>query len=75
MSGPFFEIYESPTVGFMIKGKQSYSQFSANIARFTSIGGVNNTKPNPGLKNDRKFCGFDAAYKLRDGSKERLGRF
>ena len=43
-------------------------------AGYTSIGGINNTKPNESLRNPKSLSGFDPAYLLGDISTERLGR-
>ncbi|KAI8817651.1 uncharacterized protein EV422DRAFT_540434 [Fimicolochytrium jonesii] len=39
---------------------------------YTSLGGVDNTQRNPALRNDSD--GYDPAYKLTDGTRERDGR-
>ncbi|KAK9767964.1 3'-phosphoadenosine 5'-phosphosulfate sulfotransferase [Basidiobolus ranarum] len=41
---------------------------------YTSLGCVNNTLPNPNLKNDERPCGFNPAWKLIHGDQERDGR-
>ncbi|ORX88180.1 adenine nucleotide alpha hydrolases-like protein [Basidiobolus meristosporus CBS 931.73] len=41
---------------------------------YTSLGCVNNTFPNPNLRNDERSCGFDPAWKLVNGNQERDGR-
>ncbi|KAI8852264.1 hypothetical protein BC829DRAFT_373826 [Chytridium lagenaria] len=41
---------------------------------YTSLGGIQNTLPNPALKNDKSPHGYDPAYLLKDGSTERDGR-
>ncbi|KAJ3126237.1 FAD1 flavin adenine dinucleotide synthetase, partial [Irineochytrium annulatum] len=43
-------------------------------AGYTSLGGISNTIPNPVLKNNARPGGYDSAYALTDGSKERDGR-
>jgi FAD synthetase len=40
---------------------------------YTSLGGTSNTFPNPALRREEDG-GYDPAYKLTDGSKERDGR-
>lgn len=42
--------------------------------RYTSLGGIENTRPNPALANPAQQCGYDPAHKLKDGNKERDGR-
>ena len=42
--------------------------------RYTSLGGTDNTLPNPSLANSARACGYDQAWKLRDGRCERNGR-
>ncbi|KAJ3292926.1 FAD1 flavin adenine dinucleotide synthetase [Borealophlyctis nickersoniae] len=41
---------------------------------YTSLGGTDNTLPNPSLANPARSCGHDPAYKLRDAASERDGR-
>ncbi|KAJ3166676.1 3'-phosphoadenosine 5'-phosphosulfate sulfotransferase [Geranomyces variabilis] len=41
---------------------------------YTSLGGIENTQPNPVLRNPDARCGYDPAHKLTDGGKERDGR-
>ncbi|KAJ3217127.1 hypothetical protein HDU67_008504 [Dinochytrium kinnereticum] len=41
---------------------------------YTSLGGLSNTLPNPELKNEGAPSGYNPAYLLKDGSKERDGR-
>ncbi len=43
-------------------------------ARFTSLGGIDNTKPNEHLRNPERACGYDPAYMLKNHEMERGGR-
>ena len=52
------------TVHYTIKG-------ISFLTRYTSLGGMNDTIPNPALKTS---TGYDPAYALKDGSLERNGR-
>lgn len=48
-----------------------YDQGYSFLTRYTSLGGMNDTIPNPALKTS---TGYDPAYALKDGSLERNGR-
>ncbi|RHZ69482.1 hypothetical protein Glove_283g42 [Diversispora epigaea] len=41
---------------------------------YTSIGGIDDTHPNPDLRNPAQSCGYDPAWKLVDENRERCGR-
>ncbi|CAG8635307.1 4088_t:CDS:2 [Dentiscutata erythropus] len=41
---------------------------------YTSLGGTDNTHPNPDLRNPTQLCGYDPAWKLVDESRERCSR-
>ncbi|CAG8594468.1 12378_t:CDS:2 [Cetraspora pellucida] len=41
---------------------------------YTSLGGTDNTHPNPDLRNPTQPCGYDPAWKLIDESRERSSR-
>ncbi|KAJ3034665.1 FAD1 flavin adenine dinucleotide synthetase [Rhizophlyctis rosea] len=41
---------------------------------YTSLGGTDKTLPYPSLANAARACGYDQAFKLRDGGCERNGR-
>ncbi|CAG8792874.1 23157_t:CDS:2 [Gigaspora margarita] len=41
---------------------------------YTSLGGTDNTHPNPDLLNPSQPCGYDPAWKLVDESRERCSR-
>ncbi|KAI8920964.1 hypothetical protein DFJ77DRAFT_448105 [Powellomyces hirtus] len=41
---------------------------------YTSLGGIDNTQPNPTLRNPVLSRGYEPAHKLLDGTKERDGR-
>lgn len=58
-------------VNYMIEGMYLVDLCLLTAFRYTSIGSTHDTIPNPALKTG---AGFDPAYKLIDGTKERAGR-